>query len=257
MNLAKDQIARQFSRAAQTYDLAAQLQNEMADQLIGSLPAVASGTLVDLGCGTGWALQKLALTNRFELTAIDIAPGMIEVAQARVPNATFLCCDLEETPLETDSVDIVFSNAALQWCDVSKSIREMHRICKPKGRIVFSTFGPNTLAEVRSAWHKAGDQMNRIHEFESCESIETVLKQMSFENALVGPVERKLKYDSVDSLLRSIKQLGATNASASRQTGLLGTQLYQEFRDVLDSRLARNGHLELTFECIFVGAEKD
>ena len=95
MKLAKQQIARQFSRAAGTYDLAAQLQNEMASQLIDAIPADLKGTLVELGCGTGWALEQIAMLDRFELTAVDIAPGMIEVAQQRVPSATFHCCDLE------------------------------------------------------------------------------------------------------------------------------------------------------------------
>ena len=152
MKLAKDQIARQFSRAAATYDDAAQLQNEMAKRLIREIPAKATGNLVDLGCGTGWALNKLERENRFDLIGIDIAPGMIEVAQARVPGAEFHCCDLEETPLDANCADIVFSNAAIQWCNVSGAIQEMYRICKPNGHLVFSTFGPRTLCEIRSAW---------------------------------------------------------------------------------------------------------
>lgn len=256
MKLAKDQIARQFSRAAATYDHAAQLQNEMAEKLIGAMPTLATGKLVDLGCGTGWALNKLAQNNRFELIGIDIAPGMIEIAQARVPTAQFHCCDLEQTPLSSNVADIVFSNAALQWCNVEAAIQEMHRICKPEGSVVFSTFGPGTLNEVRSAWKLAGDQTDRVHEFESRDSIESTMKQLSFEHARVKPAVRKLNYDSLEALLQNIKQLGATNASVSRQISLLGTRRYQEFRDVFETQLERDGHLELTFECIFVVAEK-
>ena len=256
MKLVKDQIACQFSRAASTYDFAAQLQNEMAERLFDALPAAASGRLVDLGCGTGWALDKLAQTKRFELTAIDIASGMIKVARERVPTADFHCCDLEETPLDDNVADIVFSNAAVQWCDLDGAIKEMRRICKPQGSLVFSTFGPGTLNEIRTAWQSVGDQTDRVHEFESCSSVESTMKQACFEQVVVASVERKLTFDSVDALLKNIKQLGATNASASRQTGLMGTKRYQTFRDVFQRRLARNGHLELTFECIFVVAKK-
>jgi malonyl-CoA O-methyltransferase len=256
MNLSKVQIAHQFSRAASTYDNAAQLQNEMAEKLIGAMPARITGTLVDLGCGTGWALNKLAQKNRFELIGIDIAPGMIEIAQARVPTAQFHCCDLEETPLESKMADVVFSNAALQWCDVEAAIREMHRICKPEGNVVFSTFGPKTLGEIQSAWRTAGDQVDRIHQFKSAGAIKSIMQRIGFETIRIVPVERKSTYNTVDALLRSLKQLGATNASVSRQTGLLGTKRFRSFRDVFETQLERDGHLELTFECIFAVAEK-
>ncbi len=256
MKLAKNQIARQFSRAAATYDLAAHLPNEMASNLIEMLPTGVSGHLVDLGCGTGWALHKFAQMNRFELTAVDIAPGMIEIASARTPSATFHCCDLEQTPLNSNMADIVFSNAALQWCNLDRALREIHRIGKPNGKVVFSTFGPKTLTEVRSAWEAANDFERRIHDFESCTSIKTALRRNGFESLALDSIERRLTYDSVDMLLRSIKQLGATNASVDRRTGLLGTQRYQTFRNVFETRLEREGHLALTFECIFAIAKK-
>lgn len=256
MRLAKDQIALQFSRAASTYDLASQLQNEMADRLIGELPASATGTLVDLGCGTGWALKKLAQLNRFKLTAVDLAPGMIEVARSRVPTAKFHCCDLEKTPLESNSADIVFSNATIQWCDVEQAIQEMYRICKPSGSLLYSTFGPRTLLEIRSAWQSVGDETNRVHDFNSTRFIESCMNSTDFKHVSVSSVERQVSYDSVDGLLQSIKQMGATNASTGRQTGLLGTSRYHEFRGVFEQRLESDGFLELTFECIFAQAQK-
>ena len=256
MKLAKDQIARQFSRAASTYDQAAHLQHEMAEKLIGSIPKLATGKLGDLGCGTGWAVTKLAQKNRTDLIGIDIAPGMIEIAQARVPTAEVHCCDLEETPLDSNCADVVFSNAAIQWCNVNGAIQEIYRICKPNGFAVFSTFGPRTLCEIRSAWRAAGDQRDRIHEFESAELLQSILQRTGFASIVDLAIERTFRFDSVDALLRSIKQIGATNASIGRPTGLLGTKRYLEFRDVFAQRLAREGHLQLTYECIFAVAEK-
>ena len=121
MKLAKDQIAQQFGRAAETYDDASQLQIEMADRLIERLPADASGQLVDLGCGTGWALDQISQLKRFQLTGVDIARQMIAIAQARVSPAEFICADLENTPLSDACADVVFSNAALQWCESPKA----------------------------------------------------------------------------------------------------------------------------------------
>lgn len=256
MKLAKDQIARQFSRAASTYDLAAQLQNEMATRLIEAIPNKTTGTLVDLGCGTGWALNQFAQMNRYQLTAIDLAPGMIEIAQSRVPTATFHCCDLEETPLPDDAADIVFSNAAIQWCDAAGAICEMNRICKSRGSIVCSTFGPKTLTEIRSAWKSSDDASDRVHYFDSAELVKSTMLELGLENVLVETVDRVLSFNSVDALLQNIKQLGATNASTTRQTGLLGTKRYRQFRQVFERRLEIDGNLNLTFECVFASARK-
>lgn len=251
---AKEQIARQFSRAAGTYDIAAQLQNKMANQLISNIPDSLNGKLVDLGCGTGWALAQIEELKQFSLTAIDIAPGMIEVAKSRVTDATFVCCDLEETGLPDNQADVVFSNAAIQWCDSLSAFREMKRICKPSGLIVCSTFGPATLGEIRTAWNESGDDFDRVHRLESSEAIETTLKDLGFKEFKIETELKAIPFDSVEKLLKSIKQIGATNASATRPTGLMGPKRYRKFWGVLESRLERDGHLELTFECIFVKA---
>lgn len=256
MKLAKDQIARQFSRAASTYDQAAQLQTKMATRLIDAIPAEAAGALVELGCGTGWALNEIEQTGRFTLTAVDLAPGMIEIARSRVPAATFHCCDLEKTPLDNNSADVVFSNAAIQWCDAAEAFREMQRICKPRGHIFVSTFGPSTFHELRSAWRDASDTNNRVHEFESTQQIESAMLELGLQNVSVETTDEVIQFDSVDGLLQSIKQLGATNASTKRQTGLLGTKRYRKFRQVFDQRLTDDGHLTLTFESVFAFAQK-
>ena len=254
MKLAKQQIARQFSRAAGTYDRAAQLQNEMASQLIDAIPGEANGKLVDLGCGTGWALQQIASLDRFELTAIDIAPGMIEVARQRVPSATFHCCDLEETPLPDHWADVIFTSSSIQWCDTTAALREIKRIGKPGGSLLASSFGPGTLAELRSAWQTAGDRESRVHDFDSCETIESLMRQEGFANIEVLAEDHRVEFSSVDDLLKSIKQIGATNAAASRQSGLLGTERYREFRSVLQQRQSE-GELSLAFESIFISAQ--
>ena len=258
MRLAKQQIARQFSRAAGTYDRAAQLQNEIALQLIASIPAQLTGELVDLGCGTGWALEKIANLNRlnqFELAAVDIAPGMIEVARDRVPQATFHCCDLEETPLPDHWADLIFTSSAIQWCDTTAALQEIKRIAKPGGCLFGSTFGPGTFAELRSAWQSAGDRQPRVHDFDSCETIETLMRQQGFTNIVLRSEDHRVEFNTVNDLLQSIKQIGATNASVSRQSGLLGTQRYREFRSVLQQRLDHDGQLSLAFESIFISAQ--
>ena len=255
MKLAKDQIARQFSRAASTYDTAAQLQNEMAEILIDAIPDHSQGTLVDLGCGTGWPLQQLRQTSDYDMTAIDIAPGMIEMARQKVPQVNFICCDLERTPLSDDFADIIFSNAAIQWCDTARALAEMNRIAKPNANLLLSTFGPSTFIEIRSVPEAIGDRSDRIHKFENPQTIERVLEELELKNIAIKRENRQLIYHSVDDLFRGIRNLGATNASSNRQPGLLGKERYRQFKAVFENRLAQNNRLELTFDCIFVVAQ--
>ncbi len=256
MKLAKQQIAHQFSRAAATYDRVSSVQAAMSNELIAQIPNSASGMLVDFGCGTGWALKQLSNSTGFHLIGIDIAPGMIEAARRRVPAAEFHCCDFETTTLDNDSVDAVFSNAAVQWCNLEATFAEMVRVCKPGGTLHVSTFGPGTFCELKSAWEQSGDDKTRVHTFLTAKRIETALIQTGFERVTVTNRTEVQKFDSVKNLLQSIKQLGATNAAVDRQSGLMGTQRYRRFRNVLEDRLREAGHLQLTYNCVFIQAMK-
>ncbi len=260
MELDKTQIARQFSRAATTYDDVSQLQIEMAERLIDRLKVYSlansktPANLVDLGCGTGWAMEQIAkLDPPIVLTGIDIAQGMIDVAAKRTPTASFICCDLEQTPIEDDSVDFVFSNAAIQWCEPDSAFDEIKRILRPDGRLIASTFGPSTLKEWREALVAIGSQP-RVHEFETPESLSASLAKNGFSEIAIETDIRHFHFNCVDSMFQSIKKLGATNASTNRPAGMLGRELYRNLRAIFESQLAADGSLSLTFDCVFISA---
>jgi malonyl-CoA O-methyltransferase len=50
------------------------------------------------------------------------------------------------------SVDLAVSNLMLQWCDLDLAFAEIRRVLKPDGFVSFTTFGPDTLRELRAAW---------------------------------------------------------------------------------------------------------
>ena len=254
MSLEKKQIARQFSRAASSYDEVAQLQIRMAQRLMEKIPAQAIGSLVDLGCGTGHALAAIQAKTQLNLIGIDLAVGMIEQARHRFlagDAIRLLVADLVTTGLPNHSVDWVFSNAALQWTDSRTAFAEIRRILKPGGQLLFSTFGPQTLHEWKTAWQAIGDSFTRVHEFESHSELSSRLVAAGFNDIEVGLQYVTTNFQSVDEMLASIKLLGATNASHQRATGLLGRAKYQRLKDHFDCRLRDQGHLTLMFECLF------
>lgn len=255
MKLAKNQIAQQFSRAAATYDSASQLQVEMADRLLQKIPSADGDHWVDLGCGTGYALEQMARLAPRKLTGIDIAPRMIEVAQTRIPTAEFVCGDLENTTLPGGCAEIVFSNAALQWCNSRSALREIKRIARPGGIVLVSTFGPATLNQWRTAWQSVDANSARVHDFESPDELRAKLNELGFEEIQVTVIERNCEFASVSEMFQNIKRMGATNAAANRRKGLLGRRLYQQVVDWFEKEIQQTGKLTCSFECVFVFAK--
>lgn len=86
-------------------------------ELMARLPALAPGTMIDLGCGTGEHLKCLAsLWPGREAIGVDLSPDMIARAQAAAPELTWRLGDASTWAPEAD-VALLFSNAALQWLD--------------------------------------------------------------------------------------------------------------------------------------------
>lgn len=292
----KRQIARQFSRAASGYDSVSQLQRQMADRLIDQISfddADGPFVLIDLGCGTGESLEKIA--SRFRSASagrsvrqdlqtdvdrdsnpamagrsdkghdtlirigIDIAPGMVQQARLKLaadPATELKVADLESTGLEAGIADCVFCNASLQWCDSLSAFREMDRLLKPSGKLLAATFGPETLAELKQAWLNCANQSPPVHSFPSPSELTADLKQVGFDSVSVRSERVKMCYASPQDLLYSLKNLGATHASVDRRRGLLGRDRFQELCDQIQRQMAGEAGIEVTFETLFLQAEK-
>jgi malonyl-CoA O-methyltransferase len=154
----KRHLRRSFSRAAQSYDAAAVMQREVFERMFSRLDLVklSPQAALDAGCGTGWGMQRLAERySQAQVLALDIAPQMLALAASRrnwmqrLPwkrRQSYVCGDIEALPLAGDSVDLVWSNLAIQWCnDIDRTFGEFHRVMRPDGLLMFSTFGPDTL----------------------------------------------------------------------------------------------------------------
>ncbi len=163
----KEAVANAFCKAAANYDNYAEFQRNVGQQLLNKLPKDLSGKVVlDLGSGTGYFAQKL-LARGATVVCVDISAGMLAAAKKRCGEAdvTYLLADAERLPLETGSVDYVFSSLALQWCaDLAEPIREMKRITKANGKVFFSTLLDGSLIELKKAWAKI-DSYQHVNDF--------------------------------------------------------------------------------------------
>lgn len=243
-SLDKKLIARSFSRAASTYDGVAELQRKVGEQLLQQLlqqPVEQPvDVVVDLGCGTGFFARHLRTAfPGCQLVGVDLAEGMVAHAGAHHTADLWLCGDAESIPLADNSVDVIFSSLAIQWCeDNPRLFTEVARVLKPGGCCVFSTLGPDTLGELRAAWSQV-DSYVHVNRFVEKTVIEQAINAAVFFSS---PISRQsagysaysqtdwleqtivLEYDQLSQLTRELKALGAHNVNSGRQTGLTGKQ---------------------------------
>lgn len=265
--LDKAGIKRAFSAAALSYDPAADLQRETGQSLLTHLlPAAgdrnAGGRLLlDLGCGTGFLTLSLFARNAVRpddtLIALDLAAPMLRQMRQRLPNRAgvhYLCADAEQLPLPDNTVDCVFSNLALQWCRTSTSLfAGIRRILKPGGRLVFSTFGPDTLHELKQSW-AAVDRNRHVNEFDSAATLQRCLEQAGFGDIQVIARYSRRHYPSAPALMRELKALGAHNGARDRPRALTGKTALRRLAAAYDLFRSGDGLLPATFEILLVAA---
>ena len=253
--LDRRQMRRAFERASQSYDRAAVLQTEVRQRLLSRLDylKLEPQVIVDAGCGTGHAARELKKRfPRARVIALDIAMGMLHEArhsQGWWRRFERVCADAERMPLADASVDLIFSNLMLQWCDEPDGIfREFRRVLKPRGLVTFSTFGPDTLMELRAAW--AGvDRRTHVSRFIDMHDIGDALVRARLVEPVLDVERFTLTYDTAIALMRDLKAIGAQNATAGRPSGLTGraaftavTAGYEKFRV--------EGRLPATYEVV-------
>ncbi|MDD2659668.1 MAG: malonyl-ACP O-methyltransferase BioC [Methylococcales bacterium] len=259
MYLDKTGIRRSFAAASATYDRVAGLQCTVGKELLNTIDAAElNGTLLDLGCGTGFLTgELLAISNHETTIALDIAVSMLQATQAKLAgkrNIRYVCADAEHLPLAGRSIDSVFSNLALQWCGNLEAVFSgIKRTLKPEGQLVFSTFGPQTLHELKNAWATV-DNYNHVNAFYSETRIKQFLQQAGFENSRISSKLYTPRYDSVWTLMRELKRLGAHHVIAGRNKKITTKTAMQRMISAYEEHRVRGG-IPATFEVITVIAK--
>jgi ubiquinone/menaquinone biosynthesis C-methylase UbiE len=113
----------------------------MQKRLVSLLDLKENQHLLDLGCGTGWAVRYAAsiVKNKGKFYGIDISPKMIEKAKTSssdYKNVHFYETSAEQLPFEDNFFDfIICSNSFHHYFSPSKVLNEVYRVLKPRGRI--------------------------------------------------------------------------------------------------------------------------
>ncbi|HEV7803329.1 MAG TPA: malonyl-ACP O-methyltransferase BioC [Burkholderiales bacterium] len=264
----KRQLRRSFERAADKYDAAAVLQHEVCKRMLDRLGyiKVSPSAILDAGSGTGNALPGLMARHPgTPLIALDIALGMLERGRKRLawwrnvpglrPPLYGVCADLEQLPLRSGSIGLAWSNLALQWVnDLPRTFAELHRVLEPGGLLMFSTFGPDTLKELRRAY-EGTDGRTHVNRFVDMHDIGDMLVHAGYADPVMDMEPFTLTYDDVRDLMRDLKSIGAHNVTQGRPGSLSGKSLMKAVQDQYET-MRRDGKLPATFEVVYGHAWK-
>jgi malonyl-CoA O-methyltransferase len=249
-------VRASFDRASASYEAAAGLQARVAAELLERLAvfAFAPGVVLDLGAGTGRVARELKRRYRRALViALDLAPGMLREArryQQWWRRFERVCGDALRLPLADASVDVVFSSLMLQWCEpLDTALAECRRVLKPDGFFAFSTFGPDTLHELRGAWASA-DGYNHVNHFVDVHEVGDALVRAGFMEPVLDVDRVEVGYPDALSLMRDLKAIGAHNVTAGRPRALVGRARLKRMQDAYEA-LRRDDRLPATYEVIY------
>lgn len=253
--LDREAARRNADRASATYDASAVLQARLRQQMIERLEWIAftPAVVVDLGCGTGHAAA--ALSRRWpqaRVIAIDFAPGMLRETARReeAPRIERLCAGAESLPLPDASVDLLFCNLMLPWCDDPDAVfAEIARVLRPRGLLTFSTLGPDTLIELRAAW-RAADDATHVIPFTDMHDIGDGLVRAGLVEPVLDVCRYTLTYPDVRSLMRDLQAIGAQNATSGRPRGLTGRKRLRAVEQAYECH-REDSVLPATCEAIF------
>ncbi len=260
MPLDRQLIRRSFSHAAAAYEQTAVLQRAVGDQLLERLELLTAPPQRVLDVGAGSGRMSGLLKKRFpksEVVALDLAPGMLRQAKrhsswwrpfARVAG------DAQALPLADASIDLLVSNLCLQWVpDLGAAFHEFRRVLRPGGWLLMTSFGPDTLKELRTAW-RAADQGAHVHVFLDLIDVGNSLLAQGFVNPVLDVEPYLLTYPDARPLMRELKVIGAGNAHRERARGLTGRHAFARMLAAYEE-LRVDGKLPASYEVIFAQAQ--
>jgi malonyl-CoA O-methyltransferase len=255
--LNRKQVRQSFESAADSYDDAAVLQREIGERLISRLDLVnvQPQRVLDLGAGTCRFSEKLQHRyKKSEVWSVDFAGSMLAKAPARSRwrrQPKRVCADALNLPCGEASFDLIFSNLMLQWClPLDQYFSEIRRVLRPGGVFLFSTFGPDTLKELRAAW-AAVDDSAHVHAFLDMHDVGDALLRVGFSEPVVDMEVLTLTYGDFLAVMKDLKAIGARNAAESRSRGLLGRRKLWQLEEAYERFRGADQRWPATYEVVY------
>ena len=262
MQISRERVKQSFAKSARSYDEAAVLQKEILLRLIGKLKVLRTEPverLLDVGSGTGLACESLShMFGAETYYAYDFATPMLKLAQQRNPliSQHAVCGDASALPFQENTFDVIFSASTYQWCnDLEKVFVDSLQALNEQGLFVFSTFGPDTLKELRHCFAQVDNDIH-VSSFVDMH----VLGDSLLANGFYAPVMESeiitVEYSTPMQLLKDLQATGATNHLKHRSKGLMSQQRLKNMLSEYEKLKLNNGKYPASYEVIYGHGKK-
>jgi malonyl-CoA O-methyltransferase len=258
---------RWFERAAAGAEdpVAREVERRMASRL--DFVKHAPARIVDVGAGSG--TSAALLRERYpgaDLVLADFArtPRAREAPSfaARLRSAFGAArehavrADMDALPLASGGCGMLWSNLALAWSpDPAVTLREWHRVLEVGGLLMFTSYGPDTLKELRAAFAAAGDTASHVHPFVDMHDLGDALVAAGFADPVMDIDLLTVTYARPEDLFRDLRATGQRNAHERRPRTLGGRTRWERMRAAY-AAAARDGRVPATFEIVYGHAWK-
>jgi ubiquinone/menaquinone biosynthesis C-methylase UbiE len=226
---------------------------KMRESIYSLMAIPTASAILDVGCGDGYDLQRIgALASReTRLVGLDASPEQVKIAakeMERDPRYSFALADISRgLPCAGETFDIVFSNNVLECIpDKDALLRELHRVLRPQGQVVFAHFDFDSQlfdgvdkGLVRKLTHAAGDWQQKW--MADCDAWmgrrlwRTFRHTGLFEGSIHTYVLTNTEFDPDHYGYHQI-----ANFAALVRHGLISQQEHDAFREAIED-LARRG----------------
>ena len=249
-------VRKAFGRAAESYDDAAVLQREVANRMLERLDYIMATPkrILDLGAGTGEHTAQLARRYKgAQVIGLDLAEPMLKQLRRRSSWRRPLrpvCADIQSLPFADNSIDLIFSSLAVQWCSsLDEAFSEFKRVLRPGGFVLFSTFGPDTLKELRSSWSEVDNHVH-VNDFIDMHDIGDAMLRSQLAQPVMDVETFTLTYPNIFSLMRELKDIGAHNVAGERVRGLTSRARMQALQAAYE-KWRHDGVLPASYEVVY------
>lgn len=259
----KASVRRSFDKVAFEYDAHAGLQQKTACALLSLCErhVVSPRLALDIGSGTGYGVRLLC--HRFPdvyAVGLDFSLRMLRRSMLYgqyLSRSNFVCADAKDLPFVNDTFDLIYSSLFMQWHhDKAGLFTRCKEILRDKGRLFFSTFGPQTLLELRESWKEVDANQHTLN-FQSAADIKAVLKDSGFTVHSCKRGMEVIHYRGVRAALHSLKNIGAQNHIMNRQPGLTSPDRLRAMSTNYLYRFGVQDLVPMTYEVLLFAASAD
>lgn len=256
------EISKAFNLHANEYELAAKVQREIGGRLLERLQYlnIKPQRILDLGCGPGFFSYELTrIYPKAQVVGLDLAQLMLLQAQKKQGwrrKWPLVSADMCKMPFASGVFDLIFANQTIHWGDsLTQVFRELNRVMNANGCLMFTTLGPDTFKELKSAWSGA-NHFAHANDFADMHDVGDCLMSEHFLEPVMDMELLSVHYETLSKLLKALKAQGVKNINPQRNQGLTGKTAWKQFETNYFALQTDKGKYPLTYEVVYGHAWK-